>query len=453
LTIDVDKLQEIVDKMSKPGKEKWVLDPDYAGMFFNFISPYIKKAAYRSEYNIHGDPEDAFAEVQWEVWRALEKYGPRPKGNLFGDYTLKLKTNNVLTNREKKRASHKSRINFVSESLDYLEAQEAEGEKRYNAPSCAHFDLCLLKEEFIKRSKKEDRKVNIMINKINRLNYKEKLEVFYLLMSSITGEPYENCIKQFINLFLSINFITKLKPFLYNKNEDWKNLLELEETMQNDLVNVKVGDKFVTLGGKVIEIRSKSRKGFKILVMLTEKEIPVDDDYIKNNVTRYVEGADPVEKTFDLEIAKKVEEVITKDPPKEPVEQNVVEPTEKIVAEPSKKTKNESSSKPETNKKLGKKGKKKMKKTPKETKKAFILKMLNEGPQTRGSLAAAIIENGLSKHNDVKKEKSYASVILYNLEKDKVPIVKLERGTYVLEGVMEKLASTPVEGSVETPEE
>jgi len=442
--IDVNKLQKIVDKMSKPGKEKWVLDHTLAPSFFEFVSPYIKKAAYKSEYNAHGDPEDAFAEVRWEVWKALEKYGPRPKGNLFGDYTLKLKTNNVLTNREKKRASYKSRLNFVSESLDSLEAQEREGERCYIPPSCAHFDLCLLKEELIKRSKKENQRVIKLINKINRLKNKEKLEVFYSLMSSITGEPYENCVKQFINLFFTINFLNKLKPFLYNKSDD-KNILELEDVMQNALENVKVGDKFVTkTGGKVIEIRSKGRNGFKILVMLTGKVIDVENDYIQNYVEPYEDVDDPVEKTFETAAKEAVEKVI-EEPVKEPVKEPVEKVTEKDIIElheeksdPKvvKQVKKESSKKPKTNKKSEKKGKKKMNKTPKETKKAFVLSLLKEGTQTRESLANAIIEKGLSKHNDVTKEKSYASVILHNLKKDGI-VFSHERGKYTLDAPAE----------------
>lgn len=426
MQVDVIKLQKIVDKMSKPSKSGWVLDHDYAKAFFDLISPYVKKAAYKSEYNPHGDPEDAFAETRWEVWRALEKYGPRPKGNLFGDYTLKLKTNNILTNREKKRSSQKSCLNFVSESLDGLEALALEGERYHTPPSCAPFDLCLFKEELIERSKKENNKVTKIMKRINKLDHKEKLEVFYSTASAITGKAYDDCIEQFINLQINLNFLSKLKPPLYNDPVD-DHILAMEEMMANKLADVKVGDKFITkAGGKIIEIRSKTRKGFKILVVLTGKEIAVDDDYIKNSVEPYEDEGDPVEQTFE----EPVEKAVVEEPVEKVVEEEVVEPPKK---KRGRKPVIKNSKKPKPNK--GEKKMAKTKTTRKETKKALILELLKQGPQTRDSLANAIIAKGLSKHNDVTKEKSYASVILFNLKKEGAPVTRLERGKYVLEGV------------------
>ena len=152
--------------------------------------------------------------------------------------------------------------------------------------------------------------------------------------------------------------------------------------------------------------------------MLTEKEITVENDYIRDEVEPYVEDDNVGE--FNDRVEPKQEA------PKEPVKSVDLEEIEKSASEyqdevlkdsgkekPKKKrgrkpgTKN--SKKPKSNK-----GEKKMaKKTRKETKKALILEMLKQGPQTRESLANAIIEKGLSKHNDETKEKSYASVILH----------------------------------------
>ena len=198
----------------------------------------------------------------------------------------------------------------------------------------------------------------------------------------------------------------------------------------NDLSKVKPGDKFTTPGGKVVEIRSKMREGYRILVELTGKEIPVSEDYVKNDLEPYVEDIleEKPEKTKEKPVKKpeqKVEEKPKKETPKKAKEKPVEKPKKKRGRKPgTKNSKNQTQTKGE--KKMGK-----TKTVRKETKKALILDMLKQGPQTRETLANAIIEKGLSKHNDTNKEKSYASVILHTLKKDGSAVV-VERGKYVL---------------------
>jgi hypothetical protein len=206
--------------------------------------------------------------------------------------------------------------------------------------------------------------------------------------------------------------------------------------MANDLSKVKSGDKFVTkAGGKIIEIRSKMREGFKVFVVLTGKETQVPEAYIRDEVVPYTDTEDSKEDdNFNdpVEEVKVVEEVTAVSVEEVKAVEDAVE-EEMQVEKPKKKrgrkpgTKN--SKEPQPNK-----GEKKMAKTKtarKETKKALILEMLQQGPQTRESLANAIIEKGLSKHNDLIKEKSYASVILHTLKKDGTAVCE-ERGKYVL---------------------
>ena len=93
------KLQEIVDHAVRQPDGTWKLDDKFAPEFFSIINSYIKKASFKSDWH---DPEDAFAETRLAVWRALRSYGPNPMGNSFV-YALKLRVNNSLTNRFKKR--------------------------------------------------------------------------------------------------------------------------------------------------------------------------------------------------------------------------------------------------------------------------------------------------------------------------------------------------------------
>lgn len=222
--------------------------------------------------------------------------------------------------------------------------------------------------------------------------------------------------------------------------------------MPNDLSKVKIGDKFITKSGrKVIEIRSKTRGGFKILVMITGKEISVTEDYIKNEVEPHVEDPveDPVEASIEEDYNEPVKSVdldkiqeSANEYQSEVLKDSGKKPTKPKKKKRGRKPGTKNSKKPKTNK--GEKKMAKEKKTRKETKKALILEMLKQGPQTRESLANAIIEKGLSKHNDETKEKSYASVILHTLKKDGAAVC-VERGKYVLAGQEEAPAEATTE--------
>ena len=118
--MDETKLQGIADSMAIVAADgyasQWWLDHSRAEELLKMIRGYVRKSAYKSDIY---DPEDAEAEVICEVWRAFQKYGPRPNGESFLTL-LKLKTNNVLTNRARKRFSKKNKLNYVAESLEAL---------------------------------------------------------------------------------------------------------------------------------------------------------------------------------------------------------------------------------------------------------------------------------------------------------------------------------------------
>lgn len=117
---------------------QWVFDKIKEEQFIKFISRYVMRAAAKSEksfYYQYGreDPEDAYGDVISSIWVAFRKYGPRPMGNDFS-YLLKLKTNNTLTNRVRKMKSDKSKLNFISCSLDSLHhSEDSDAEDKYSA--------------------------------------------------------------------------------------------------------------------------------------------------------------------------------------------------------------------------------------------------------------------------------------------------------------------------------
>ena len=118
--LDETKLQVLAESMATRVVDgystQWLLDSSKAPEFLAMIRSYIFKSAYKSDKY---DPEDAYGDVICGVWQAFQRYGPKPGGQSFINL-IRLKTNNILTNRARKRFSWRSKINYTSVSLDAL---------------------------------------------------------------------------------------------------------------------------------------------------------------------------------------------------------------------------------------------------------------------------------------------------------------------------------------------
>lgn len=396
-----EKVQFVVDKMAKHDGEKWVLDHSYAEEFFNLIDHYIKKSAYKSEYEARGDPEDASAEVRFEVWKALERYGPRPYGHLFADYTLKLKTNNCLTNRANKKKSFKSRLNYISDSLDTIQDLENDGGIK-NIP---HTDA-LNPEIFDKKESVGKSPVNVKkLEKLTkRLSIERRKELFKILTSSI--------LKDLDDLL-----------YIYKKGDnvekEKKRLEDLEAQMARDIeqkkiqvqeakekYDFKIGDVFVTQCGKIVEFKGKTENGHcKLFLRCTSSNTTVSPDYLKNHAILYSEK-DKIDDFETVESGKKLSSLV-------------------LLNEPKKEDKKEQIAVKKKGTKVARKG----------TIRALIIDLLQQGPQTSETLAKAILASDLGKESTLEKAKNYASVVLSTLKREGFQIKKVKdtKSTYVLD--------------------
>lgn len=370
-----EKVQVVVDKMAKHDGEKWVLDHAYAEEFFGLIDHYIKKSAYKSEYEARGDPEDAAAEIRFEVWKALERYGPRPHGHLFADYTLKLKTNNCLTNRANKKKSLKSRLNYISSSLDMMEELEKEGISNHSP----HTDP--LDPEIFDAPKENKRRVldDKEVEKLTkRLSIERKKNLFKILTASILDD---------------------LDNLLYIYKQGAK--------MEKEKYNFKVGDILVTQEGKIIEFKGKTENGHcKVFIRCSDSNTTVSSDYLKTHTIPYSEK----DKLEDFEIVEPRKKISSLELLEEPVQKEVKQ--EPVI---SKKKGN----------KVARKG----------TIRALIIDLLQQGPQTSETLAKAILASDLGKESNLEKAKNYASVVLSTLKKEGFQIKKVKdtKSTYILD--------------------
>lgn len=425
--IDSRKLQEVVEKMAKPrGNGTWELDRDYAPEFFNLVKGYVQKATYKSD---RYDPEDTCSEIYWNLWRALERYGPRPQGNDFASYTLKLKVNNILTNAAKKRRSAKSRINFMTKSLDQMEEDaNVEGKGRSQLLRASQEEEWSLPKKRALGSKKATKN---LIEIFKNLSISENKKLFQLFLSAVSGREIDEIKEMYKNL---MEFMKLIGLALYNEEED--------NEMKVDLSTVKVGNKYLTKEGKrVIEIRGKCRvvheetkkveSGYKIFVFFTKKEIGCPESYIRDCVVPYDENFDEsvFEKyTIEYEPEKQITEVEELPVKEEEVVKNKRKPKIRISSRDfldknlNTKTKEE---KEEKGEKAVRKG----------TDHDLVLAMLREGSQTQEALARAIIEKSDKRsEDDLKKVKNWVSVIIWNLKNKKgCAIVSPKRGVYELE--------------------
>lgn len=162
------------------------------------------------------------------------------------------------------------------------------------------------------------------------------------------------------------------------------------------MVNLKlmyIGDgqeglQYVSPYGKVVQLEKKGTKKCMVKVLMTGRVIEIDSDY-----QMYLK--EDVDKSADVE--SKIADV--------PEVPNILEPARQYSAEDKE-----------------------------VTQKLLVWEKLKEGPQTRESLAKFIIDSKLSKNTNMKKVKSYVSVILSMLKKKhNVNIVSVKPGTYEIQ--------------------
>jgi len=389
--MDAKSLQEVVDRAQfkiENEKKIWYLTEDDAKEFVKCVDKYIKKSVGRSDYY---DPEDAYGEILLELWRCLTKYGPRPNGKLFGEYVLPLKTNNILTNRANKRKSFKSRVNYLTSPID-----TARVDAQYFEFS---FDSASARESIRAEQKKidADKKIHALYRRIKReteVLSKANLELFTSLYMDFILKSSPQLAKLILEKISNVNSFEKSLLELYNKGK----ALCLEANMKD----VKVGDKLITPGGKIIEIRRKIDKGYIVNIPLIDQEVEVDNGYIdkcnifdSNEEVAVVAQVEQQEETKQLKVyAKKIVEEEKKSLDNISVNESDAGAATKVIVE-----------------------------------------LLKHGPQTRELLARALVSKGLSKSNDVEKAKGYVSVLISNLKKDEtLKIESPKRGVYSLVG-------------------
>jgi len=491
LSLDARKLQLVVDRIVK-GKNGnlWLLDHTYAAKFFNIIDPYITKASYKSDPY---DPEDACAEVKLNIWRCLERYGARPNGFPF-KATVQLKTNNILTNRANKRKSAKNKLNYMSESWDTLvnfHDNFIGGEPRvkfsrlpYHHPYTSDIFHCLLDRLLsTTRISKPDKEVMLsyLWDKICKMAPNQRRTVFF----DLAGLLFDQSPKKVENTYkLMFNNMWALNKFLYNEDEMAKFIMEnfTEDNMpKNDLNKVKPGDLFLTPLSKLIEIRSKTANGYKVLVRATGQEVNVNFEYIQNRATRCHPqpndslDKDPVEAVLNTQENKKAAEDTTirvsekdlkpdvvKDVPDQSTEVDYVDvpqddTLEYVLDEDSPNVTEELTvfeddpvaevcdvvASPDvddscldevtsvSDEPAEKKSTKKTKKVKKQTAKSLVISLLKAGQKTRKDLAQAIIDEKLTSQTDINKVTQTVSVMLHNLKaKDGIEVERVSRGLY-----------------------
>jgi hypothetical protein len=475
MKLDVNHLQIVVDKMSTRNKKNtWDLDHKYAKEFFKLVDPYIIKAAIKSTY-YDDDKEDAIAEVRFQVWRALEKYGPRPKGNKFGTYTLKLKVNNCLTNRFKKKESCKSKINYMTDSLDEIMLLAKEGKRRNDLPSYRNIDPCEFKEMVLERQTKRPKRT------YKKMKYKKK----DIVMVKQDPKPIKALVKTHKEKRKEYYEKNKEKIKEYSKKYYLRKKEEKLELNNKKILNKKKTSIYMnlkkgTLLDKIRELPKEEKRNICLSLMsdlfgINSEEVinsffinftnlispGLKDLYCINKDTKE-ENIDMIktavqEKNLQIgtklcsesgvvfELREKLDNGLYKvhvlasgndvSVPLQYLKKNAFLLEEKMEKKSTRisalasvsnikdiKISSEFDPKIRIEKKKQKMERKDIKmdnarKARTGTAKALVLKMLREGPKTKEELSKSIIEKGLSKHKDIEKVGNSVSVMISTFRK------------------------------------
>jgi len=251
--VDERKLQRLAESIASEQLPDgtWKLEHKNAPEFFGMIQGYVRHAARKSDPY---DPEDAEGDIMENVWKALQRYGPnyrqQPFMNLF-----RIKVNNILTNRHKKRQSFKNRLNFnskncVVKSLEGLVAEDAEGNIRGLAklPKVGPVDLCSLREslsdsEYAKICKVCDEtsgentmpqklSVKDILHYVRRLSNEEKGELcieLWAMMSQISPRNLRRSLVPLAAMITSLNKRKTKRAQEYN-DQSGNNVSEVAKT-------------------------------------------------------------------------------------------------------------------------------------------------------------------------------------------------------------------------------
>lgn len=182
-----------------------------------------------------------------------------------------------------------------------------------------------------------------------------------------------------------------------------------------------IGHEYVNRFGHYIQLIGKHQNSVDVLVLATNriKEIPSEYRVIPRN--KFTDSAiDKHHKKVDKKIAdyqagKDVE-------PAETPDNILFEP----FSDETKRSKKETLKRKKVSERLSET-------VGKMTAKQMVIDLLRKGPQTRDSLAQALLDNKLTAKRDIKKVKSFISVMLILLrKKDKINVVTLSPGKYII---------------------
>lgn len=461
MRLDKVLLQSVVDKMAteKNPDGTWKLNEAFSKEFYELAYPYVRTAANKSD---RYDPEDACSQVMLDLWLALKKYGPRPQGIPFVNYTLKLKTRNTLTNRANRRFSDKCCMNFIPKvSLSSIKDIDLYGNKRAGRTG-AIMDCSEMSGEvaqYYDRSKKDRKKTKKSAETLYNIDSIEIDVVEQHIVDDLRKLRVENYELKVENETLRKEIAELKKAALVNEKPVEK---EKEMTELLKIGDGEIGRKYITKLDKIIQLLGVTEEHAEILVFATNKSIHVPLTY---EVKQYGNGdavkefGASVKEIVDIPLEKKIstKEVVQEEEPIEPeVSTNLRVTAEDVGDEKEPAIVAASEPKPV------KKGRKQMKKHAEKTekaaevvveekketpvveqekthamrdgsKKAFVLGLLQKGECSRDSLVAAVRKEFPSDKTEAQSA-NYVSVILANLKKtDKINIVSAGRGKYRIE--------------------
>lgn len=372
--IDKTKLQVIVERTA-PRKNKdgsWQIDDRYVPEFIRAVNGYVTSAVKRSD---PFDPEDTKSEVILQLWLALKRYGPRPHGFNFADYTLKLKVNNILTNRANRRKYiNKHKANYHTVSLDHLsEVENTIGQS-------SRLPQVLLQE------------------------YSDNLSNYYAFDTK------------------------KTKKSWYNSHRH-KQVKEKNMEVSMKLGDGDVGKMYLTKYDKKIQLLSRTEAGCRVLVLATGKEVDVPLGYMVAQVAQVAQVAEEKINTVKVESEKVMDEKIRVEASEVRVEASEVLASETPVVAMEATAEATAVAETETVEEVQKKKRVRHKLSAKQV----VVDLLKSGEQTKDTLASAIMKQFPDRSDSLDKVKNYVGVILSNLRNhDGLSIVSPTKGTYLV---------------------
>lgn len=440
-------LQEIVNKIAYRKREDgtWDLDHTHSKAFYDIVYRYAYRSAHKSDWF---DPEDAIGEIIYKVWDGLRRYGPNYQGKGFKSF-LKMKTNNVLTSRHRKRNTDKSCLNFVNNSLD--------DENFYSDPSVKPIKILEFKEKLSQVPEKKLRKLCGFLKEIITMPKKVDQDAarnFINSLSSLLGVEVSSVENVISSLAESI---PKKKKNADKREQKIQERVE-KEFKKTEAVEVKKDPPpTVTTDKKTIRVSLSPRYTFTKYLSI----FGLGDDEMKEGALKlkdckpgekYITAYDRVFKLIEhredntAEVYVELTKQTIKVPYKTDLGEYSVYPFSAVKKE--EKTVEENTVEEQTPEKLGPPKEEQPQKVfskrislkdldetknsePKEektTQRGLILGLVKKGPVHKKKIAEAVIDAGLSKNSDLKKVIRSISVQISNMKnKDNLPL-EIKRG-------------------------